>query len=297
MSAKPTVPIIRTESLDVPFRYKSMQEAEWQRPPSKEPAHRHDYFVLILVEQAKGTHQLDFRDYPLEAYTVYCISPEQVHQIDVEAGPRGHVLLFTADFLQSHSLPPEQLFDLGVFFDCEAVPPLQLPPAARPEFLQLIGQIACEYRSDHPLRLDMIGTLLKLLLLKLQRISSQTIPSQLPPNQRKAEIVRQFKKTLEHSFRQEHQVRHYAAAQQLTANYLNEVIKAETGRSVKDFIQDRIVLEARRIALFSDSSMKQIAWQLGFEDAAHFSKLFKKRQGITFSAFRRQISASFSSKR
>jgi AraC-like DNA-binding protein len=81
----------------------------------------------------------------------------------------------------------------------------------------------------------------------------------------------------------------YARAQHLSSNYLNEVIKSETGSSAKDWIQQRLLLEAKRLAQYSDLPAKEIAFSLGYEDVAHFSKFFKNLEGHSFSEFKQSL--------
>ena len=84
-------------------------------------------------------------------------------------------------------------------------------------------------------------------------------------------------------------VHEYASDLSVSPNYLNEVVKKYTGFPVRYHIQQRIILEAKRLALHSGSNMKEIAYKLGYEDMAHFSKFFKANCGINFTDFRKQL--------
>ncbi len=75
----------------------------------------------------------------------------------------------------------------------------------------------------------------------------------------------------------------------MTANHLNEVVKKITGQTAKEVIQDRLLLEAKRYATYSDCTLSEIAFHLGYEDAAHFSRMFKKCSGMNFVQFRAAI--------
>lgn len=277
---------IRTEKLGTLFQYRTMQEVETNKPSIREKPHRHDYFVIIYVEKAEGHHQVDFNSMPLENQTVYFISPEQIHHLEVKSMPAGHVLLFTPDFLQQYSVSPQVLFDMNLFFNCDEALPVFIPEKNRQQLSSLIQQIKEEYKNQNWHWLEIVGALLKTLLIHFQRMKKERYESNKPWESRKSQIVRQFRKDLEAFYKKMHKVNEYAELQHLSSVYLNEVIKGETGQSVKEYIQNRIVLEAKRLALFTDWSMKQIAWELGFEDTAHFSRLFKKCQGETFTHFR-----------
>lgn len=279
---------IRTEELKEPFTYKSMALVEQEKPSSTELPHRHNYFVVLFPTTAKGKHHIDFKTQNLESNTVYFVSPEQVHHVEVQGNPEGHVLLFTTDFLQQYSIAPQILFDMELFFNCDEAPPVKILEEHKEELKLLIHLIKAEYEKREWKWLDSIGALLKLFFIGCQRIKRETQSTNLKRDSRKAQIVRQFKNDLEAHYKSIHKVGDYANFQNLSSIYLNEVIKGETGVSAKEYIQNRIILEAKRLALFSDWPMKQVAWNLGFEDTAHFSRLFKKNQGINFSEFKQQ---------
>jgi AraC-like DNA-binding protein len=136
---------------------------------------------------------------------------------------------------------------------------------------------------------ESIGSWLKLFLIACNRLKSETISTNLPFQNNSSRIIRQFKELIDSLYKKFHKVSEYAGEMNITSNYLNEVIKSETGHSAKELIQDRIMLEAKRLATYSDLQLKEISFELGFEDPAHFSKFFKNLSGTDFSSFREQI--------
>jgi AraC-like DNA-binding protein len=281
---------IRIAHLEAPFVYRTMTEIEANRLQQTDAdlPHRHDYYTVIAVENAEGSHQIDFQTYPLSPFTVFFISPEQIHQLQVVGDqPQGQVLLFTVDFLQNYAVSLEHLTEMELFFNCDESKPLQLSELEWPRVQFFLQQIAQEYQSPKNNTLDALGAWLKLFLLECKRLKSAHHLKNAARTTRQAEIVRAFKNEVETHFRAWRQVADFARSQNLTSNYLNEIIKSETGTSAKDFIQNRLLLEAKRLARYSDLSVKEVAYELGYEDVAHFSKFFKKNQGVAFSDFRR----------
>lgn len=282
---------IRISRLKAPFVHRTMAEIELMRAQAttSELPHRHDHSTIMLIKNAEGNHQVDFQQYTFAPNMVFFISPEQIHYVHIAKGiPDGQVLMFTPDFLLQYSILPERLSDLDLFFNCDEAKPLQLSAEQMGELQVYLSKIAMESASENAYRWEAIGAWLKLLLLELRRMKSALQQENIRWDKRKAEIVRQFKHHVESHFRQWHQVQQYAEAQNLSSNYLNEVIKAETGTSAKDFIQNRLLLEAKRLAQYSDLSAKQIAFTLGYEDVAQFSKFFKKGEGVAFSLYAAQ---------
>ena len=81
-------------------------------------------------------------------------------------------------------------------------------------------------------------------------------------------------------------VSEYASELAVTADYLNKVLKNITGISAKEHIQNKLVTEAKRLLIFSNISNKELSYQLGFDEAAHFNNFFKKMTGLTPTEFR-----------
>jgi AraC family transcriptional regulator, transcriptional activator of pobA len=285
---------IRVAKLSAPFVYRTMEAIEAARQPNspKELPHRHDFYTIIAVEHtAGGVHEIDFKHYDLSSNTLYFLAPGQVHHLEVAAGTavQGHAVMFTTDFLLQHSLSPEKLSSMGLFFNCDESKPLTISAAE----MQGLGLFFQHFTSNNsiqsPEQAEIIGAWLKLLLYECKRLKELQPIITAKLEHRQGAIVRRFKDDVERYFSQWHQVGEYATSQHLTSNYLNEIIKSETGNSAKDMIQNRIILEAKRLARYSDLTAKEIAFRLGYEDVAHFSKFFKKCSGITFSAFKENI--------
>jgi AraC family transcriptional regulator, transcriptional activator of pobA len=279
---------IRIAHLKAPFDYKTMAEIEASRPQAESAhlPHRHDFYTIIAVENAVGKHQIDFKTYNLTPNTLYFISPEQVHDLNTEGVVKGHVIMFTDDFLLQHSVAPERLTELGLFFNCDESKPLMLNAGAMRILHLFFQKFKSENVTDNKDKWEILGAWLKLFLLECQRLKKEHTLKNVKLDNRQAHIVRQFKEDVEHNFKKWHQVTDYANAQNLSSNYLNEVIKTETKTSAKDFILNRLILEAKRLARYSDMTAKEIAYELGYEDMAHFSKFFKKCEGVSFSEFK-----------
>jgi AraC family transcriptional regulator, transcriptional activator of pobA len=281
---------IRVAKLASPFMYRTMQDIEAARKPNApaELPHRHDFYTIIAVENSPGgLHDIDFKHYELTSNTLYFIAPEQVHHLEVNKGDiKGHAVMFTAEFLLRYSLSSQQLTTLGLFFNCDESKPLILGTTEMQSLYLFFEHFAKAPQHLNPEQSEITGAWLKLFLFECKQLKAQHMVAAPPLEHRQSAIVRRFKQDVEEHFAQWHQVSHYAAAQHLTGNYLNEIVKSETGTSAKDMIQNRLILEAKRLALYSNMSAKEIAFRLGYEDVAHFSKFFKKCSGITFSDFK-----------
>jgi YesN/AraC family two-component response regulator len=102
-------------------------------------------------------------------------------------------------------------------------------------------------------------------------------------------LVKRFFALLEDYFLTLKMPADYADLLAVTPAYLNELVKRSCGFTTSYCIQQRIVAEAKRLIMNSELSLKEISYRLGFDDASHFSKFFKKFTGKRYSDFRRQI--------
>ncbi|MEO6167113.1 MAG: helix-turn-helix transcriptional regulator [Chitinophagales bacterium] len=273
----------------VNFICKTMQQVSLEENDQLQQPHRHHYYTIIWIEKAKGIHHIDFKSYPLQSNTIFFIAPEQVHHLEIKGNPLGYVFLFTTDFLESNGIPQDFLSVLELFFACDEIMPVRLKPGQIPEMKMYANHIFTEFGSDNYLKQESIATWLKLLMIACKRVKEENSILNVPIQNSQSKIVKEFKQLLERNYSQHHKVSDYAGELHLSANYLNEVIKEETGHSAKDFIQDRIILEAKRLATHSDTSLKETAFQLGFDDPSHFSKFFRNCTASDFTAFRNQI--------
>lgn len=279
---------IRRVNLDRPFVLQRIDEIESQYSVQDRLPHRHDYYVILLIREASGIHQIDFVDYPIENNSLHFLSPDQIHHFKPEGLTNGFALTFTADFLNQYITPHDQLISLDLFFNCNEAAPFTVASEEAEALSVFLKVVENEMETGRDCHLEVIGACVKAFLFLAKRSKSHLIPKHLIQQTRQNEIVFQFRKELEANFRNQHKVGEFADQLHLTSNYLNEVVKKQTGHSAKEMIQTRILLEAKRLAVYSTMSMKEIAWHLGFEDIAHFSKFFKRLNGTNFKAFRAQ---------
>lgn len=273
------------------FVYRTMEQIESMQDPGQamEP-HRHNYYTIIWVRKGSGKHHIDFRSYDVKDDTIYFLTPEQVHHVQMDPGSKGFVLLFTPDFLHEQGLSQHWIEDTGFFFRCDDMAPFTLTGDMDSHGLEhLVLHIQEEYTARKPFYLDGIGSWLKLFLLECKRFSQLSgVQAEVRSNSR-ALTVKQFRELLENHYHEWHKVADYARELHITPNHLNEVISMETGTSAKDYILNRIMLEAKRYAGYADISAKEVAYTLGFDDPSHFSKLFRQQQAQSFSEFREHI--------
>jgi AraC family transcriptional activator of pobA len=143
-----------------------------------------------------------------------------------------------------------------------------------------------EFETVDNIQEDMLRMLLKRLIIIVTRLAKQQfLPLQDLPEQ-KLDIIRQYNLLVEDHYKKEHSVKFYADQVNRSPKTLSNLFALYNEKSPLTVIQERIVLEAKRLLLFTDKSAKEVAFELGFEDAAYFSNFFKKNTETSPSDFR-----------
>lgn len=153
------------------------------------------------------------------------------------------------------------------------------------EMTEIIERIFSEYANYFMMRLEILQGLLNVLMIYLSRRRGGPVASDAGKDQL---TVTLFLRLITRHFKTKKMVAEYAGIMHLTPNYLNKVVKKVTGFPASYHIQQQILAEAKKQALNRESSMKQIAYSLGFENVFHFSRFFKVNTGINFSQFKKE---------
>lgn len=240
--------------------------------------HKHDFYLILFVEQGEGIHEIDFTSLTVQPYQIHFLRPQQVHYWKLSKETKGYQLMFSASAIhlinQLSALP---------FFQIDVPPVLSLAPDEYGEIHQELKKL--QQVLPH---LDAIGQEISvlqffLLLKKIQRyyLKAYEVEAQGPDRN-----VQEFKSLLETHFKTQNQVSFYADKLHITPNYLNIRTKKVLGISASHVIQQRIILEAERLLITTDLSSKEIAFELGFHDTGYFNHYFKKWRNKTPGQFR-----------
>lgn len=248
-------------------------------------AHRHDYYTLLLVEKASGIHTIDYTDFSFGNLEVHFVSPGQVHRVALSKKPNGRVITFTKSFLIENNIPVRFISNINLFQGFGNTPPLKVDKLIFGRLNKIIDEMDSCLSVDLNYGKRAVGALLQLFLIYCSN-STQLDKNQINEDNRGICILRDFKDLVDEKFREWHKVKDYATEIHISPKHLSQTVKDITGKVAKDHIQDRLVLEAKRLLLHTDQTVKQIAYDIGFDEPLHFSSFFKKKAGISPSEFR-----------
>jgi AraC family transcriptional regulator, transcriptional activator of pobA len=280
------------KGVPVPFVIKTMEDIDEAAGGITDNPHRHNYYTIIWPFSATGRHIIDFREYLIIKDHIFFVSPWQVHQVIADPHPTGYVILFTPEFLEKSSIRNDFIVNLKLFRGSDETPPLKVEDIMASTLRIFADNMRSAFETQDDMYLERIGAYLKLFLIECNGHCSISPGTNLQNIEVSKTIVRNFKSLVEKNYSRWHQVKYYAEELNVTPNYLNEVIRSSLSIPAKEFVQNRLVLEAKRMILFTEKSSKEIGYDLGFEDPSHFSKFFRINTGQSLIEFRDSITFS-----
>lgn len=153
--------------------------------------------------------------------------------------------------------------------------------------LNLLVQVFIdEFDDKDTIQRDMLQMLLKRLIIIVTRLAKKQYLNEQALTEDKLDILRKFNLMVENNYRQQHTVQFYADQLNKSPKTLANYFALYNNKSPLTVIQDRIILEAKRLLMYTDKPAKEIAYDLGYDDAAYFSNFFKKQTGFAPSDFR-----------
>lgn len=246
---------------------------------------RADFHQLTVIRSGRATAMVDFVPHECRPGTVVHVRPGQVQRLPAwpDGGPAALdavVLLFTADF------PPR----LSSLFDLEHGPTAITAPAVDRDGLgRSAAEIEAEYRlldtrdgMAARISVEVLRQLLGALLLRIARLPHPSGSEAGEAN----DVFRAFRREADRSFADSRDVQDYASRLGYAPRTLTRACLAATGRTAKQFIDERVTLEAKRLLVHTDLAVAAVGRAVGFEEATNFGKFFAREAGMTPGAFR-----------
>lgn len=248
--------------------------------------HRHAYYEIFIFNEGGGSHMIDFLNIDIHSNSIHFVSPGQVHMVSRAIGSNGYVLLFSREFFYFNIENKNMLLEFPFLDDPTAKTFLDLDSEQARNVHHLVQEIERESGSRSSFSEDIIRSYITILLLKCKAWYEASGNQQKPHETAAAQLVQSFRLLVEEHFIKFHKVNDFAQMLNLTPNHLNEVTKKITGRTASELIQDRLLLEAKRLLLHSNLTGKEVAYSLGFNDPSYFSRFFRSNTGLSPETFR-----------
>ena len=281
------LPLYSLEPDETGNEYVRVYNFEGTLPPQSDLLipHRKDHYLLVFMRKGGSRQWIDMNPVTLKDNTVYFVNPNRIIVKEESDALWATGVAFTKEFLAL--LENACLSKLPIIRNSQSAYELLLTEADVAFVEETLAKITEEYQRPGDWQQRMLAAYLTLLLTYLSKLYTE----QYKEGGASAEklLLQQFQTRIDESFRELHEVGDYAAMLNISSGHLSEVVKSQSGKPAIKHIHERLVLEARRLLFHSNSSSKEIAFDLGFSDASYFNRFFKRETGLTPADFRTNI--------
>lgn len=247
---------------------------EIQRP------HQNNYYSILIVENAVGDVVIENEKIQMSNSQIIVINPNIINSIKIEESATGKIICFTDSFfsirynnnmLNDFSFLRKQHKSSITFLEN------QLPT-------NILASMESEFCSNKTDSKKALRSYLNILLIDIERLYCPSKISKIHGFSKEKAI--QFQKLVEQHFKKHKLPSKYASMINVSTNYLNKISKQHFGVSSGEFIRNHILLESKKTLHYTNLSVSEVAFQLGFEYVSYFNSFFKKQTGETPKQFR-----------
>ncbi|MEE9432489.1 MAG: helix-turn-helix domain-containing protein [Melioribacteraceae bacterium] len=243
--------------------------------------HRQNFFGIFYYLNSKGSHFVDFKKHSIKKRNIFFISDEQVHHFNNVEVTKGIVIFFTSSFL-SHNNLVSRIFESNINF-----PKLLLSSNLAKKIESVFLLINQEYNSENNYKKEILNNYLNILLYEIHQANEKKNINY----KTNIDYIRflQFKNHLRKYSKENKNVKFYSDKQFITTKTLNLSVRKIVDKSGKEFIDEYIIICAKRLLVNSEITVKEIAYNLGFNEPTNFIKFFKRLEKKSPSKFRKSL--------
>ena len=230
-------------------------------------------YAIYWIQEGKGTYNIDFEQYNFEDNVLFFLSPGQVFTVDSEQIKTAYKLTFVRDFycIQTHD---KEVACNGILFNNIYETPFVKPCIKDTQKLQFILEsLIEEFQQNETAQYDMLQAYLKQFIINSVRVKKE---NHVIKEDTETRLFKDFSLLVEQNFRTLHSVTDYANRLGVSPKSIAKHFQKIGTKTPSDFIKNRILLEAKRLLIYTDKNVKEIAFELGFNDPAYFTRFFTK---------------------
>lgn len=246
------------------------------------------HYKIYWIEDGSGDYQIDFKKVKIEKAGIFCLSPGQILTVENEKVRTGYQISFDREFYCVEAHGKEIACNGLLFNNVHRATAIPLAISDTPVFKQLMDNIISELQQPGAAHRSMLETYLRMFLIQALRKLDEQQPKLEKVENEHHRLTNDFIALVDKHFRTLHSVKDYAEKLFISPKSLSKRLKEQDYKTPTEVIQDRILLQAKRDLRFSDKTVKEIAYDLGYEDPAYFSRLFSKKEGISPLSYRNE---------
>lgn len=253
--------------------------------------HRTGFYHILWFQKGNPTHLVDFNPVTVKPNTILFLNKDTVQRFDKKGGFDGKAILFTDNFFCKTETDTKYLRSSILFNDLFSVSQIQMSKTAS-LFADLFKLMEKELENEKDIsQSDILKNLLHNFLLLSERERRKQDFTEIKKGA-DLDYVMLFKDLLETNYRKLKQVSNYAKKISVTEKRLNQATSKILDKSPKQMIDERVMLEAKRLLAHTNESVKEIGFDLGFDEPTNFIKYFRKHSNSTPVEFREQFASA-----
>jgi AraC-like DNA-binding protein len=246
--------------------------------------HKHNFYLAVLFTKGSGIHEIDFTSYTVAPGALFFLNPGQIHHWELSNDTEGYIFIHSQSFYNLH-YNKSLLNSFPFFYSMHNSPMLELEGETYKVVSIMFRELFEENERHEAFKAQKLLSLIDLIYIESSRIYISQNSTAVPVQSQYSVKFRQLEYLVEKYYREEKSPAAYAAMLNMSAKHLNRITQAVAGKTTSDVILDRVLLEAKKELLLQQKSFGQVAYMLGYEDYAYFSRLFKNKAGYTPSGF------------
>jgi AraC-like DNA-binding protein len=252
---------------------------------------RLSYYTIILINKGQGKLKVDFAEYDFTQNTLLCFTPYQPFMIETSKGISGFVINFHPDFFCIHKHQKEVACNGVLFNDIYKPPFVILEQKDLDGFHTLFEQMKVEMKNVQLAQYELLVSYLKIFLITASRLKTNQNPQakQAFAELKEPFILQNLKDAIEKHFKTKHTANDYALLLNISAKALAKETKTHFNKTLTSLISERIIIEAKRELYLTSKTVKEIAYELGYEDEHYFSRFFKTNADVSPQYFRETV--------
>ncbi len=246
---------------------------------------RAQYYSILFIIEGEGQHFIDFQRYNYKRGSIIFVEKGQIQAFEKNTNRKAIFFGFTEKFLEKNTLGSNLIQQINLY-NYHLYPPLLQLEESEIHFFEVIANRITDefYAPDDFATEEIIASLLKMFLLLAERIRKKTVYKSVHPTYYPTFL--HFQKLLAQHLLTNRKVIYYAQLLQISTKKLNRITQEIIHKPAKQYIHERLIMEMKRLLMNTNLSIKEIAYQTGFEEPTNFVKYFKKETTITPSNFR-----------
>ena len=247
--------------------------------------------ALIIGVGTEGETSLtsNLQEFRLKKDSLFIFSPKHILQVQSNNRFKAHLIVIAPDFLKRINIDTKRMMPL--FLQFGSLPCMELTHAESQSLRSFISMVEQELKgSETDFSSEIIGELIAATIYKVGDILTHYLTEHpevdSPIHNRAEEYFRQFTELLGEHYKHERSVGFYARQLCITPKYLTTLIKRISGKSVSEWIDNYVILEAKTLLKYSNMSVQEIAYYLNFPNQSFFGSYFKRNAGMSPSQYK-----------